>query len=158
MFPFIGLKMRFLPNSVTVFFPMIRSINRNENDMECSENNLGCGECSLDPVSEEEKSSVALMTFTFNPSESCSSRKTDFSNGNKTKQENSKKDEMDVESNENRNDNENENEKFGVLNMLTTGNFDEENLDNAITMARKSSVILQEFVRRIVRDKLNIEV
>lgn len=150
--------MRFLPNSVTVFFPMIRSINRNENDMECSENNLGCGECSLDPVSEEEKSSVALMTFTFNPSESCSSRKTDFSNGNKTKQENSKKDEMDVESNENRNDNENENEKFGVLNMLTTGNFDEENLDNAITMARKSSVILQEFVRRIVRDKLNIEV
>ena len=150
--------MRFLPNSVTVFFPMIRSINRNENDMECSENNLGCGECSLDPVSEEEKSSVALMTFTFNPSESCSSRKTDFSNGNKTKKENSKKDEMDVESNENRNDNENENEKFGVLNMLTTGNFDEENLDNAITMARKSSVILQEFVRRIVRDKLNIEV
>ena len=154
--------MRFLPNSVTVFFPMIRSINSSENDMECSENNLGCGECSLDPVSEEEKSSVALMTFTFNPSESCSSRKTDFSDGNKIKNENSKKDEMDIDrngnGNGNGNENENENEKFGVLNMLTTGNFDLENLDNAITMARKSSVILQEFVRRIVRDKLNTEV
>ena len=139
---------------------MIRSVNSNENDMECSENYLGCGECSLDPVSEEEKSSVALMTFTFNPSESCSSRKTDFSNGNRIKNENSKKDEMDVESNKNedKNENENENEKFGVLNMITTGNFDLINLDNAITMARKSSVILQEFVRRIVRDKLNTEV
>ena len=147
--------MRFLPNSVTVFFPLMRSINSDENDTECSENNTECGECSLDPVSEEEKSCVALMIFAFNPSESCSSRKTDYSNGIKIKDENSKKDEMDVDNNGN--DNDNENDKFGVLNILSTGNFDFEKLEEATIMAKKSSVVLQEFVRRIVRDKLNLE-
>jgi hypothetical protein len=31
-------------------------------------------------------------------------------------------------------------------------------LEEATIMAKKSSVVLQEFVRRIVRDKLNLEV
>ena len=50
--------MKFLPISVTVFY--------NQKNIDIEE------ECSLDPISEEEKSAECSLIFTLNPMEACS--------------------------------------------------------------------------------------
>jgi endo-1,4-beta-mannosidase len=142
--------MKFLPNSITVFYPFTNS----ENDAE--ENNLERGECSLDPTSEEEKSSKVSIVFTINPSEPFSMKKTkNHADMNEENEDESKK--KNNQNNKNESSSESENGKFGIINMMTFGNFGIENFEESINLAKKSSLVLQEFVRRIVHDKMKIE-
>lgn len=146
--------MRFLPNSITVFYPFTNS----ENDTE--KNVLECGECSLDPTSEEEKNSKVTIIFTINPSESYSMKKTknhadmEVENEEERKTKNNQNNRNNIK---NENSIENENEKFGIINMITYGNFEVEQLEESINVAKKSSLVLQEFVRRMIQDKMKIE-
>ena len=141
--------MKFLPNSITVFYPFTNS----ENDTE--KNVLECGECSLDPTSEEEKNSKVTIIFTINPSESYSMKKTKNHADMEVENEEERK-KKNNQSNKNSN-NENENEKFSIINMITYGNFEIEQLEETINVAKKSSLVLQEFVRRLIQDKMKIE-
>jgi RNA polymerase-binding transcription factor DksA len=146
--------MKFLPNSITVFYPFTNS----EDDTE--KNVLECGECSLDPTSEEEKSSKVSIIFTINPSEPYSMKKTkNHADMNEENEEERKKKKNQNNKNESANESENkiENGKFGIINMMTFGNFEIENLEESINLAKKSSLVLQEFVRRIIHDKMKIE-
>jgi hypothetical protein len=141
--------MKFLPNSITVFYPFTNS----ENDTE--KNVLECGECCLDPTSEEEKNSKVTIIFTINPSESYSMKKTKNHADMEVENEEERK-KINNQNNKNSNK-ENENEKFGIINMITYGNFEIEQLEESINVAKKSSHVLQEFVRRMIQDKMKIE-
>ena len=135
--------MSFLPISVTIFFSQNNG------------NNSDTKECSIDPNSEEEKSAECSLIFTINPSESFEIQKktnkmiinengdaTD-NNGNTT-------------TNEIGNEN-NGNEKYGIIHVLGTGNFDKNSFEDAVVLAKKSSFIIQEFVRRILNDKIEVK-
>ena len=131
-----GIAMRFLPNSISVFYKQIYDKDsKNE-------------ECSLDPTSEEEKSAECSMIFTFNPSEAF-----DF-------QKKTKKTFLTV--NDGGTDNtietekETEKEKFGIINMLCTGSFSLQQLDDSLNLAKKSSLVLQEFVRKFVQNEYDL--
>jgi hypothetical protein len=142
--------MKFLPNSITVFYPFTNS----ENDAE--KNTLESGECSLDPTSEEEKSSKVSIIFTINPSEPYSMKKTkNHADMNEENEDENKK--KNNQNNKIESSCESENGKFGIINMMTFGNFEIENFEESINLAKKSSLVLQEFVRRIVHDKMKIE-
>ena len=128
--------MRFLPNSITVFYKQINNKDlRNE-------------ECSLDPTSEEEKSAECSMIFTFNPSEAIDFKK------------HAKKpfliaNDGDIEKSI---DTEKEKEKFGIINMLCTGSFSLQQLDDSLNSAKKSSLVLHEFVRKLVQNEYDLQI
>ena len=51
----------------------------------------------------------------------------------------------------------NGNEKYGIIHVLGTGNFDKNSFEDAVVLAKKSSFIIQEFVRRILNDKIEVK-
>ena len=130
--------MRFLPNSITVFYKQINNKDlRNE-------------ECSLDPTSEEEKSAECSMIFTFNPSEAIDFKKHSkkpFLIANDGDIEKS----IDTEK-------EKEKEKFGIINMLCTGSFSLQQLDESLNSAKRSSLVLHEFVRKLVQNDFDLQI
>ena len=136
--------MKFLPNAVTVFFKQIDNETSHKPEDE---------ECSLDPICEEEISAECSMTFTLNPSESFEFQKksNNIIINNTDNDLNFKKDEKKAV------ETEIENEKYGIINMLCTGSFSLQQLESATNLVKKSSFVLQEFVRRIVHEKLKLD-
>lgn len=131
--------MYFLPNSVTIIFPRNKSENSDV---------LESGPSTLDPVNEEEKECESQLVFTINPCESLSQK---LSDTNDVKENGSASDI------ENKNGGENENEKFGIIHLLTIGQINLDQLQESVNLAKKSSSIIHEFLRRIVHDKLHLD-
>ena len=138
--------MKFLPISVTVFY--------NQKNIDIEE------ECSLDPISEEEKSAECSLVFTLNPMEACSFWNEKNNNLNLIQNNNSDKNDDNNSGNNNSNSNndENNNEKYGIICMLGTGSYSLLQLEIGLKLAKSSTFILQQFIRRIVSDKLKLNI
>ena len=135
--------MKFLPISVTVFY--------NQKNIDIEE------ECSLDPISEEEKSAECSLVFTLNPMEACSFGN-EKNNLNLIQNDNSNKNDDKLNNNSDSNNDENNNEKYGIICMLGTGSYSLLQLEIGLKLAKSSTFILQQFIRRIVSDKLKLNI
>lgn len=135
--------MKFLPISVTVFY--------NQKNIDIEE------ECSLDPISEEEKSAECSLVFTLNPMEACSFGN-EKNNLNLIQNNNSNKNDDKLNNNSDSNNDENNNEKYGIICMLGTGSYSLLQLEIGLKLAKSSTFILQQFIRRIVSDKLKLNI
>lgn len=142
--------MKYIPNSITLYYTDNNDIgkyNNNNNDSNNNSNNNNnsndnsSSECLLDPIAIEENNSMSLFVYTVNPSIS-------FIENNSINNKNN---------NEKKDDN-NDNNRYGIINMHTYGNITVEQLNNSILIAKKSSNILHEFLRKIISNKLDINV